>query len=471
LKRDVSFLASDTLEGRAAGTQGGRAAAAFLAMEFKKAGLQPGVDGGDFLQQFAGGYQNLLAVAPGSDPDLQDEVIIVSGHFDHVGFGNRSNSFGPYGQIHNGADDNASGTSAILEVARALGSLDTPLRRTVLLALWDAEEGGMIGSKHWLKHPTVPLENVRLMINCDMVGRLRNDVLVAYGTRTAAGLRQHLAEANRDNALKFNFDWRQRSDSDHWPFFQRGIPYLLLHTGDHDDYHRPSDDADKINFEGLETISRLLFDLTRQIADADTSLTFREASRNERPWHKKQAEVLPPTPPTRLGLSWNRERRPGEPFDVTWIEDGSPAAEAGLQVGDRITALAGRSSGEIDSLVDVVLAAPHETTIAIERPRETAREVRAITLRGNPIRLGVTWKTNDAEPGAAIITSVVPGSPAARAGVEPLDRLLPAAGIAPADDDWLHDIVYQDEITFRRDRRGRIDVITLSPLEAIDPQT
>src|SRR5690606_28393219 len=267
---------SDTLEGRAAGTQGGRAAAAYLALEFAKAGLKPAADGEDFLQPFQSGYQNLLGMVRGSDPDLADEVIIVSGHFDHVGLGNRSNSYGPYGQIHNGADDNASGTVAVLAVARAVASLDAPPRRSVLFALWDAEENGLLGSKHWLKNPTVDVDTVRLMINCDMVGRLRNDRLVAYGIRTAAGLRQHLAQSNPVSDLTFNFDWRQRNDSDHWPFFERGIPYVLLHTGDHDDYHRPSDDPDKINYEGLAVVSQLLFNLTCRVADAETAPTFRE---------------------------------------------------------------------------------------------------------------------------------------------------------------------------------------------------
>src|SRR5690606_15339676 len=206
LRRHTIFLASDTLEGRAAGTQGGRAAAAYLAVEFAKAGLKPAAEGEDFLTPFQNGYQNLLGLVPGSDPDLAGEVIIVSGHFDHVGLGNRGNSFGPYGQIHNGADDNASGTAAVLAVARAIASLDTAPRRSVLFALWDAEENGLLGSKHWLETPTLDVRSSRLMINCDMVGRLRNNTLVAYGTRTAAGLRQSLAEANAGSDLMINFD-------------------------------------------------------------------------------------------------------------------------------------------------------------------------------------------------------------------------------------------------------------------------
>lgn len=371
LRHHVTFLASDTLEGRAAGSQGGRAAAAYLAQQLREAGLQPGADDDDFLQPFNAESQNLLAVVPGSDPELKSEVIIVSGHFDHVGLGSRSNSFGPYGQIHNGADDNASGTAAVLEVAKAMASLDQPPRRTVLFALWDAEERGMIGSSYWIKHSTVDLKDVRLMVNCDMVGRLRNDVLVVYGVRSAAGLRQRLAEANEMSDLTLNLDWRQRDDSDHWPFYKQGIPYLMLHTGDHLDYHRPSDDADKVNFDGLETISRLLFDFTRQVANADSSLTFRDKAREERRWHQQQAEAVPAQPASRLGIRWDNSRAAGDPFTVTHVDSASAAARAGLRVDDRITHIAGQPALDAENLVDVVLAAPQQTTVTIKRTGHT----------------------------------------------------------------------------------------------------
>jgi hypothetical protein len=466
LRRHTMFLASDTLEGRAAGTQGGRAAAAYLALEFARAGLKPAADGEDFLQPFQDGYQNLLGIVRGSDPDLADEVIIVSGHFDHVGLGNRSNSYGPFGQIHNGADDNASGTAAVLAVARAVASLDVPPRRSVLFALWDAEEVGLLGSKHWLKEPTVDIDNVRLMINCDMVGRLRNDVLVAYGTRTAAGLRQHLSEANPSSDLKFNFDRRQRSDSDHWPFFERGVPYLLLHTGDHEDYHRPSDNPDKINYDGLAVISQLLFNLTCRVADAEVAPVFRAESRQQREGVKQQADVQRPPPPSRLGVGWSNEHAAGEPFEVTLVEQGSPAESAGVRVGDRITHFADRAASRAADLVDLVLAAPQQTSVTLERPGHREPLTLPLTLRGEPVRIGVTWSEDDAEPGVAIVTSVVPGSPAARAGIEPQDRLsLPLHREGEGDAAWLRELSESDgEITLRLERRGRMSEIALRPL-------
>lgn len=469
LRRHTIFLASDTLEGRAAGTQGGRAAAAYLAVEFDKAGLKPAAEGEDFLQPFENGYQNLLGLVPGSDPDLAGEVIIVSGHFDHVGLGNRGNSFGPYGQIHNGADDNASGTAAVLAVARAIASLDTAPRRSVLFALWDAEENGLLGSKHWLENPTLDVQSIRLMINCDMVGRLRNNSLVAYGTRTAAGLRQHLAEANAGSDLMINFDWRQRTDSDHWPFFQQGIPYVLLHTGDHEDYHRPSDDPDKINYEGLAVVSRLLFNLACNVADAPDSLVFRHESRKEREYDERQSRVLPPPLPSRLGISWKEDRQPGAPFEVTGVEPGSPAALAGLRVGDQLLSVAAVPVEEIDDLPAIVLAAPQKTSMVVQRSGQTAPQTVAVSLRGEPVRIGLTWKHDEAEPGVAVVTGVIPGSPAARAEIEPLDRLsLPLHHARGGD--WLRELTAgQGEITLLRERRGQVSEVKLQPLPATSP--
>src|SRR5262249_53711878 len=142
---------------------------------------------GDFVQSFNDDCRNILAVQPGDDPQLSSEVIVVGAHYDHVGYGSSRNSFGPIGRIHNGADDNASGTSVLLETIEAFSKTKLVTRRTILFAFWDAEERGMVGSHYWLSHPTVRLDRVKLNITLDMVGRLRNERLYVLGTRSGYG--------------------------------------------------------------------------------------------------------------------------------------------------------------------------------------------------------------------------------------------------------------------------------------------
>ena len=141
----------------------------------------------------------------------------------------------------------------------------------------------------------------------------------------------------------------------------------MLHTGDHLDYHRPSDDPDKINYDGLQQLSRLMFELTLERATADELPAFRAESAKERQWHQRQVESAPAKRPLRLGLSWNSGRQPGEPFIVASVVPDSPAAQAGLLVGDRILQFGDRVVAEITHLNDVVRVSPRKTSVVIER--------------------------------------------------------------------------------------------------------
>ena len=296
LSKHVEVLADDTFEGREAGSRGGRAAGGYLAKEMAQCGLKPaGVDG-SWYQPFYNNQQNILGSIPGADPQLKDQVVLVSAHYDHVGYGSATNSFGPIGFIHNGADDNASGVATLLEVAQAFHALGAAPRRTILFVLWDGEEKGLLGSRHWLSEPTVNLKQVAISVNIDMVGRLRNKRLEVSGSRTSWGFRKLASEQLGDEDLLLDFSWELKSNSDHWPFFERGIPILMLHTGLHEDYHRPSDDPEKLNREGMRQVARYLFRLTHALASADQIGGFRDASRRETPDAGRRLEsVLPPT--------------------------------------------------------------------------------------------------------------------------------------------------------------------------------
>jgi len=424
LKRHIYVLADDTYEGREAGSRGGYAAGNYLTREFARIGLKPAGEQGSYFQGFGAGYRNILGLLPGSDPQVADEIIVIGAHYDHVGYGTSQNSFGPTGYIHNGADDNASGTAALIELAEALVEMGPP-RRSILFALWDAEEKGLLGSHHWVAHPTLPLKNVRLVVNMDMLGRLRNNRLEITGSRTSWGLRQLVARHNNEG-LEIDFSWAIEDNSDHYPFYARSIAYLMPHTGLHSDYHRPSDDAEKLNVEGIQKATRLLLGIVDEVANADRLPGFRAAARRETTeMQKLWARPLPPLP-GRLGVHWNTRATNANGVVVTLVVPGSAAAKAGLKPGDRITAVGEAAIATGDDLAKRVLAAPQQTTVAIDRAGQTLKL--PLELEGTPIRVGLSWRIDDAEPGTVLVTRVVPYSPASAAGIQVGDYVHQVSG-------------------------------------------
>ena len=312
VRRHVDVMADDTFEGREAGSRGGRAAGLYIVKQFEAAGIPGGGAKGSYYQPFGTGYSNILGLLTGSDPELKREVLIVSAHYDHVGYGTRRNSYGPIGQIHNGADDNASGVAAVLKLVEAFSKLPEPPKRTILFAFWDGEEKGLLGSEHWAGQPTLPLPSVRLVINADMVGRLRGNRLEIFGSRTTSGLRRVFSSDNVEPSLLLDFSWELKSNSDHFSFYKRRVPALLIHTGLHGDYHRPSDDAERINLEGLKQITQLLFLVIDDLANAPQLGGYREQSQNESPATQADAEKPLSHPPSRLGLRWHPNSAAGQ---------------------------------------------------------------------------------------------------------------------------------------------------------------
>ena len=284
--RHVRVLADDSFEGREAGRRGGRAAAAYIVEQIGPLGFDPAGDGGTYYQPFGAGMRNILALLPGRDPVLAREVVVVGAHYDHVGYGNSQNSFGPFGRVHNGADDNASGVAGVIEIMAALQRLPERPRRSILVAFWDGEEKDLLGSQHFLRVRPQALAGYDLVfsVNLDMIGRLRDRRLIIFGGRTSSGLRSRLVGINNapgGAGLELAFDWDILDDSDHYSFITRRIPTVMLHTGLHDQYHRPSDDMEFVNFDGIPQVSRLTLALTLAIADDDERLSFRPESRSE----------------------------------------------------------------------------------------------------------------------------------------------------------------------------------------------
>ncbi len=429
LQAHAAFLASDTLQGREAGTAGGQAAAAYLANELRLLKCKPIGSGNDYRQPFGAGYQNVLGLLEGSDPQLKDEWIVLGAHFDHVGFGNVENSQGPFGQIHNGADDNASGVACLLEIAEALKGAP-PLGRSVAVAFWDGEEKGLLGSEHWLKqHPK--RQQIRFYINLDMVGRLRDDTVEMVGVRTMLGLRSQLARANASE-LKLTFDWSQRNDSDHYSFYLRSIPYAMFYTGMHNDYHRPSDDIEKLNIPGMQRVATVVTRYTTQLANYSEPLVFRKAC---------QYELTPLTPkiplPSRLGVTWSPARVRGETIKLSKVNPDLVADRAGLKPGDELRTINGQDVREVDDFIAWVRQSPVHWEIDLVRAATGEPDHVALDLDGFALPPGASAASSAAEPGIVYLTLVKEASFAAQSGFLPGDRIQRVQeGSAPSARHW-----------------------------------
>jgi hypothetical protein len=419
----VHFLADDTLEGREAGSRGSYAAAKYIVDHLTEIDLSPAGDNGTYFQSFRGKQRNILAMLPGTDPELKDEYLLIGAHYDHVGYGNRRNSYGPFGYIHNGADDNASGVSAVLELIDALTRTEHRPRRSIIFAFWDGEEKGLLGSDHWSKHPTVPLAKVKLGINIDMVGRLTDGRIEIGGSRCGQGLRHIMSTPRLDEAW-LDFSWEYKENSDHWTFYQAQIPSIYIHTGLHDDYHRPSDDVEKINVEGIRVITGYLLEKTAELADAETLPTFRTEARMDTPFTQRRIERPLPPLPSRLSFTW--QPVPGEPnkLQVTRVLN----SDSELTIGDSITTVNGLRIENSNMLETVALRAETSLLLSVERPGVEEKLEFEVPLSGNPVHLGLSWREDPAEPQSVYITRVVPYSPAAQAGFQVNDRIYGVEG-------------------------------------------
>ncbi len=251
------------------------------------------------------------------------EALVVGAHYDHVGLGAYGSLAGSKGDgaIHNGADDNASGSSSLLEVAAFLAARRNGLRRDVLILFFTAEELGLLGSKHYVESPLVPLEQCVAMVNLDMVGRLERGKLQVGGTGTSPIFPELLESKNRAHRIDCKFNPGGRAPSDNTSFYEKGMPVLFFFTGLHKDYHRPSDDWKGIDRKGIERVARLAADVCLDLATRET----------RPPFTRSDATGLDMGP--FLGLSLE-QRQDG--VYVIFIEDKSPADRARFQVGDKV---------------------------------------------------------------------------------------------------------------------------------------
>jgi hypothetical protein len=321
--------------------------------------------------------RNILVLLPGSDPTVADELVVVGAHYDHVGYGNAQNSYGPFGFVHNGADDNASGVAGLLEMMEALPRLPQRPRRPILFAFWDGEEKGLLGSHHFLRVRPAAVAGKKIVfsVNLDMIGRLRGGRLEIYGARTAAGLRSAVVLANNapDNAagLELAFDWEIEDDSDHYPFIAARIPTVMFHTGLHDQYHRPADDAHLVNLDGIEPVVRLALGFVTAIAtDPGPPRPFRPECRVESNATRRRLEaVIQDTGGDRgrWGIGTREDGGDKTAPVVVRIAAGSPAQAGGLVPGDRIVAIDGTPVADQADMVGRLGAAGDQVVIDADR--------------------------------------------------------------------------------------------------------
>jgi C-terminal processing protease CtpA/Prc len=268
-----------------------------------------------------------------------------------------------------------------------------------------------------------------------MVGRLRNEHLIVIGVRSGYGWRRLLSSQNDDSGLQLDFSWTLKANADHYSFFDRGIPVLMLHTGLHDDYHRPSDVAERINSEGMTRVTRLLFAMLYELADRPAAVPgFRAAARHETPETEKALLDQGEPPADRLGVGWNEDAAVAGGVFVARVTAGSPAERAGVREGDCIVRFAGRDIRSDGDFFAAVATAESRASLTLRRPGAAKPLQLKLELPGSPLRWGIAWRVDDAEPGVVILTRVVPGTPAARADLRVGDRIYQIGGRDFADE-------------------------------------
>ena len=402
IRSDIAYLADDRLEGRGTGTAGNDTAAAWLARRHTALGLRPiVVDSGAagctadpgragcrvFIQAFTARgaelahagkpegvhTQNVVSMIPGRDPALAGEFVVIGAHFDHLG---RSTigALDPWMRdaIRNGADDNASGTAAVLELARRFAA--QPTRRSIVVAHFTGEELGLLGSAWFVEHAPIALDSIAAMVNFDMVGRLQNNRLIVYGVGTARELPALLDSANVDvPKLKLDPVADGFGPSDHSSFYAKGIPVLHFFTDLHEDYHRASDDVWKINAPGEARVVAVAERVVREIADRPARLTAVRVAAPRMSAAREGSNVYLGTIPDMASGD-----TPG--LKLTGVRAGSPADQGGLAAGDIIVKFGGREVKDLYTYSDALYAHKPGEQVEVVYLRGSERRITSVTL-------------------------------------------------------------------------------------------
>jgi hypothetical protein len=378
LKNDIQLLASDSLEGRQTGTEGARKAADYIASRMKELGLQPKGDSG-YFQDFTRNPKavphkidhgdstslGMGTVKPVTGRNVvgflnkkAENTIVIGAHYDHLGYGGAGSLFTGDSAIHNGADDNASGVAALLLLAEKLKEKD--LKNNVLFISFSGEENGLWGSNYFSKNTTIPLENINYMLNMDMVGRLKVErTLAVNGVGTSPAWMPMLDSISVDS-IKIVTTESGVGPSDHTSFYNEGLPVLHFFTGQHEDYHKPTDDYDKINYEGILSVVKFMETVIENVED-DGKLEFtktKDQSANDTPAFKVTLGVIPDY------------LYDGEGMRIDGTSDGRPAANAGIQKGDVVVQMGELEITDMMSYMEALGKFEPEQTVEVKVKRD-----------------------------------------------------------------------------------------------------
>lgn len=376
IRTHISYLASDELEGRGTSSKGEQLAANYIAEEFRKMGLKP--HEGGYLRPFTyryntdphdtsgkGEMRSSANVAGFLDNEAK-YTIVIGAHYDHLGLGHDRNSLdaNPTGKIHNGADDNASGTTGVIELARWLSSNGKKEPFNFEFLCFSGEELGLIGSKKWCENPDIPLDKINYMINMDMIGRLNDSTnrLIVYGVGTSPAFVPLLDSVNTGLSLKT--DSSGVGPSDQTSFYLKDIPVLHFFTGQHADYHKPTDDAEKINANGeakvLEFISRFIESTYRY---PKMSFTRTRSPESAKVSFKVTLGIMPDYAFEGAGLR------------IDGVSENRPAAMAGLEKGDIIMKLGEYEIKDIHAYMKALskFSKGQSTSVEVMRNQELKR--------------------------------------------------------------------------------------------------
>lgn len=321
--------------------------------------------------------RNVAMVLPGTDEKLKNEYIIIGAHFDHLGLGGPGSSSRAVDTtgVHHGADDNASGVALMLELAEKYAKTKESHKRSIICIGFSGEEMGLLGSKYFTENPGIDLKSVNAMINLDMVGRLREtNVLQVSGVGTAEGLRDKILSVSDTSLIKLALSDEGYGPSDHSAFYGKNIPVLFYTTGAHLDYHTPYDVTDSINFNGMISVSSLVYSMANELASSPERLIFNEAgpvAEQARPTRRKGVT---------LGIMPDFAGNIKNGLRADFVTPGKPAALGGMKKGDIITAINGKPVNNIQDYMFRMGQLKHGETISVEVIRDGKKEVLLIQL-------------------------------------------------------------------------------------------